>query len=255
MSEMEKAKKVNWKGLISGAIFMIVVILIGAVFLLQQRTLGPSEEALLALQSDNQVLVSQEDGFITFEPNNERSTTGFIFYPGALVDIRSYAPLLREVAAQGYVVVVPSMPLNLAILNSDAGEAAISKYPDINNWAIGGHSLGGVVAANYAAQQSNIDGIIFLASYPANDKLKESDISILSIFGSQDGLTTLQDIEDSRNLLPSDTVFFEIEGGNHSQFGSYGFQNGDNKATISPEEQWAKTTDAIGELLESIPNN
>lgn len=255
MSEIEKKKRVNWKGVATAVIIMIVVFLIGAGFLWQQITLRPSEKALIALQSDNLVMVSQEEGFITFEPKNEIPSTGFVFYPGALVDIRSYAPLLREVAAQGYIVVIPSMPLNLAFLNSDAGAAAISKYPDIDNWVIGGHSLGGTFAANYATQQSDIEGIIFLASYPANDRLKGSDITILSIFASLDGVTTPQDIEDSRHLLPSDAEFIEIIGGNHSQFGSYGLQSRDNKATISPEEQWSLTANAIGELLASIPNN
>jgi pimeloyl-ACP methyl ester carboxylesterase len=104
----------------------------------------------------------------------------------------------------------------------------------------------------YVARHPTIDGIVFLASYPANDALKNNDIRMLSIYGSQDGLTTPQDIEDSRALLPSDAAFVEIKGGNHAQFGSYGLQDGDNQATIAPETQWSQIVDATVALLDTV---
>lgn len=99
-----------------------------------------------------------------------------------------------------------------------------------------------------------IGGIVFWASYPADNTLKGKNIKVLSIYGSKDGLSTTREIESSRNLLPTDAIFVQIEGGNHSQFGSYGFQPSDGQATISPEEQWVQIVDATVKLLVIISN-
>ncbi len=48
----------------------------------------------------------------------------------------------------------------------------------------------------------------------------------------------------SRTLLPADTTWVVIEGGNHAQFGDYGIQPGDNVATISAAEQQTQIVDA-----------
>jgi len=213
----------------------------------------PTEVALQALNSDSQVTVTQHDSFITFEPVNMRVTTGFIFYPGGRVDARAYAPVLHEIAAQGYFVAVAKVRFNLAFFDTNAADRIISQYPQMERWAIGGHSLGGVAAAVYARDHLDvIRAIAFWAAYPADDSLKNSNILVLSLHGTNDGLATDEKINASKALLPAHTQYVDIEGGNHAQFGSYGLQSGDNAASISPEEQWNQTTEATVRLLASL---
>ena len=213
----------------------------------------PNDVALQALKSDAQVIVTQQNGFIIFEPAAQRTTTGFIFYPGGRVDYRAYAPVLHKISARGYFVALVHVKLNLAFFDVNAADKVISQFPEIAQWAIGGHSLGGVAAALYTnTHQDKIRAIAFWTSYPADDTLKNSNVLILSLHGSNDGLATDAKIDAAKALMPAHTQFVTIDGGNHGQFGSYGPQAGDNTATISPEEQWTQTTDAMASLLASL---
>ena len=213
----------------------------------------PTETALQALRSDAQVTVTQQNGFITFEPVTQRTTTGFIFYPGGRVDYRAYAPVLRKIAEQGYFVALVKVNLNLAFFDINAADKVIATYPQIERWGIGGHSLGGVAAAIYTKDNlDTIRAIAFLASYPADDSLKDTNILVTSIYGTNDGLSTGGKIEASKALLPAHTQYIAIDGGNHGQFGSYGEQAGDNAASISAEEQWDQIATATVRMLASL---
>lgn len=245
-------KRLTWKGVLVGGLVVLIAALVTGAVIWMQAAAAPSGTALNALQSDDQVQVSEDAGVIAFEALSRPSATGFIFYPGGGVDYRAYAPPLRQIAARSYLVVLLSMPLNLAFFDTNAADTVIANYPEVENWVIGGHSLGGVAAASYAARHPAIDGIAFWASYPGNDALKDTRVRALSIYGSQDGLATPGQITDSRSLLPPDTLFVEIEGGNHSQFGSYGLQRGDNPAAIAPEAQWSQIVEATVALLASV---
>ena len=240
------------KRVLLGLVIVLIVGMLGFV-VWAENVYQPNEVALQALKSDVQVTVTQQDGFITFEPAAQRTTTGFIFYPGGRVDYRAYAPVLHEIAARGYFVALMHVKLNLAFFDVNAADKVISQFPEINQWAIGGHSLGGVAAALYTnTHLDKIRAIAFWASYPADDMLKNSNVVILSLHGSEDGLATDGKIEESKALLPAHTQFVTIEGGNHGQFGSYGPQAGDNPASISPEEQWTQTAEATAALLASL---
>lgn len=245
-------KRLTWKRIFLTFLLLIVLGFTAAILVWQGRTLGPSEIALASLRSDQQVTFTQSDNAILFEPASAPAATVFIFYPGGGVDYRSYAPLLRAVAARGYGAVALKMPLNLAFFDIEAAGRVISSAPQVKHWVVGGHSLGGVAAARYAANHPEIEGIVFWASYPADASLKSRDIRVLSISGSEDGLSVPETINASRSLLPTDALFIEIQGGNHAQFGAYGSQGGDHPALISPEEQWAQTVDASVGLLEAI---
>ncbi len=234
-------------------VLVLVLLSAGGIVYWMSRAQPASELALRALQSDAHVKVSQQDGIITFEPAGKQASVGFVFYPGGGVDYRAYAPVLRPIAARGYFVALVRVPLNLAFFRADAATEIIARYDGIEVWAVGGHSLGGVVAAMYAVKHpEEVDAVIFFASYPADDGLKNTAIQVMSIYGTNDGLATVDQIDESRKLLPDDTVFLPIEGGNHSQFGSYGFQAGDGIATISAEEQWERVTEAVAPFLESL---
>lgn len=213
----------------------------------------PMPEAINAMQSDSQVTVSS-DPWLVFQPTEQTPTKGLIVYPGGRVDPRAYAPLARAIAEHGYLVVIVPMPLNLAVFGSSRAASVIEAYPEIQNWVIGGHSLGGSMAALYADKNRHqIDGLALWASYPASSNdLSSSKIKVTSIFGTLDGLATQAKIDASRELLPADTVWFPIDGGNHAQFGWYGDQSGDNPAGISRQEQQAQIIQATVELLQSV---
>jgi hypothetical protein len=213
----------------------------------------PMPEAITALQSDAQVTVNPEP-WLQFQPNQQTTTTGFIFYPGARVNPRAYAPQAHAIAAQGYLVVIVPMPLNFAVFGSGRASSVIQAYPNIEHWVIGGHSLGGSMAALYAYNHNDqIDGLVFWASYPASSNdFSGSAMKVTSIYATLDGLATQDKIDASRKLLPVDTTWVKIVGGNHAQFGWYGPQTGDNPATISRLEQQAQAVQSTLELLNSV---
>ena len=213
----------------------------------------PMPEALAALQSDPQVTVTSGQ-WLVFTPAKSQPTTGFIIYPGGRVDYRAYAPAAHQIAAQGYLVVIVRMPLNLAVFDVNAAQNVQAAYPQIQHWAIGGHSLGGAMAATYARTHPGaVQGLALWAAYPASsDDLSRSALHIVSIFGSLDGLATGEKIEASRQLLPADTTWKQISGGNHAQFGWYGDQAGDNPASISRSDQQAQVVTATLGMLESL---
>lgn len=213
----------------------------------------PTDAALQAMESDKLVSVSHEKGFVSFSPAGESPKVGFIFYPGGRVDHRAYAPLVREIAAQGYLAALLDVRLNLAFFDINAADVVSSAYPEVEHWAVGGHSLGGVAAAVYASSRTEqLDGVVLWSSYPSDDSLETSGVKVVSIYGTADGLTTMDEIEASMELLPTDTKFVPIAGGNHAQFGAYGFQDGDNPASIAAEEQWRLVVGATVDFLESM---
>ena len=185
-------------------------------------------------------IVSCKTGTIVYgDPTS--SDVAVIFYPGGRVAPEAYADLCNSLAGQGIPVIVAKMPMNLAVFGINRANGIISDYPDVDNWYLCGHSLGGAMAAVWCARhQNDIQGLILLAAYST----KELNIPVLSIYGSNDGVLKMNNY--SRNLKNlSDVEEHIIEGGNHCQFGSYGFQKGDNEATITGEEQLRQTTALI----------
>lgn len=224
---------------------------------------APRPEALAALVSDDQVRVELiRDVVAVFHPASGRPTKGLILYPGGLVDYRAYAPLARSVAANGYRVVLVKPPLDLAILGTWLVNPIIGFYGDISTWAVGGHSLGGVAAAQVGQRNVNrtLRGVVLLASFPSrSSSLARSGRSVVSIFGTEDGLTEPGDIYRTLNLLPGNAVLVPVVGANHTQFGSYWdgedenfLQPGDRPATILPETQIQSVADVISAFMRSL---
>jgi hypothetical protein len=230
---------------------LAVILLGGAGFMIwASMPSQPMPEAMAALVADDQVKVDDLTWFV-FKPAHSDPRSGLIFYPGGRVDARAYAPLARSIAESGYLVVIVPMPLNLAIFGSNRAQEVIDTYAGVQRWAIGGHSLGGAMAARFAYQNpASVQGLVLMASYPASsDDLSDYDLKVLSIYGTQDAVMADGSIEDSRALLPGDTRWAAIEGGNHAQFGWYGSQSGDGQATISRREQQAAV---VGETLQLL---
>jgi len=232
---------------------IVILLLAGGGFVVwAENPFGPGEQALAALESDSQVKVQQTD-LIVFQPVDVQASTGFIFYPGGRVDYRSYAPALRQIAASGHLVVLVPAPLNLMVFDVNAADAIFPQFPQITHWAVGGHSLGGAMAANYLyTHPGTAEGLVLWASYPAeSNDLSDSGLQVLSIYGTRD-MAGMEKFDATRVLLPADTNWVVIEGGNHAQFGDYGPQPGDNKATISAADQQAQIVVATVDFLDNL---
>lgn len=235
-------------------LLLIVPLALGGAFVLwAESTPSPTSEVLHALETGPELRVAS-DPWLVFHPQVQTKKAGLIFYPGGRVDPRAYAPMARSIAAEGYLAVIVPMPLNLAVFDWDAADRVMLAYPEISSWVIGGHSLGGAMAARYAYRRADrISGLLLLAAYPAaSDDLSAMELPITSVYGTRDGLATPEKIAASSALLPADTRWVAIEGGNHAQFGWYGSQAGDNPAAIEHEDQQNQTINAALELLASV---
>ncbi len=241
------------KKIIVGLLVVIGVVSVG--FIIWGSTPArPMPEAISALETSDTVIVETGKSLVFTPVSSTPTTTGYIFYPGGRVDYRAYAPMANALAEEGFLVVIPRMPLNLAVFGINEAADVIAAYPEINSWVIGGHSLGGSMAASYVYEHpKQIDGLVFLASYPADsNNLSNYTGKVLSISASLDGLATPEKIAHSIGLLPDSTVWSIVEGGNHAQFGWYGSQKGDNAATISREEQQKEVIKNTLDLLTNV---
>jgi pimeloyl-ACP methyl ester carboxylesterase len=240
-------------------VFVLIFIIAGfsTFYVLNSRN-SARPEALAALDSDDAITVQQVEGqdWYVFSPTTTSVDAGFIIYPGGFVDPRAYALLARDIAAAGYQVVLVPMPLDLAVLDFSAADKVVSTFPDISSWAIGGHSLGGAMAAQYiGGNPAAMDGLALWASYPAESTdLSPLSIQAVSIYGDADGVASMENVTDAASRLPPNTVFVPIPGGNHTQFGLYGegLQRGDNPAGISREDQHAVVVESTIQMLDSI---
>jgi len=247
-------------------VFLIIGLLPAMDVYAQMRdSYPPLQEALDALQSDNEVTVTTREFtlplknpyYYVFEPAGATPEKGFIIYPGGKVDARSYAPTARAIAAAGYLTVIAGMPDDLAMNGYTRANSILGQYRDIKKWAVGGHSMGGSFACKYAKQFTwRIDGVILWASWPSFlFNLRYKPIQAISIYGSEDGYP--DEIEAGARQLPPGTEFVKIEGGNHTQFGYYDTspepqQEHDNPATITRQEQQRQIIEATVGFLERL---
>lgn len=223
---------------------LLVLLLIGTIGIIRYLnfSLPADEQAITAMASTSLVQVKDTEDVIVFMPTDQQPTTGLIYYPGGQVEPESFAYAAREIAAQGYLVVIQKMPFNLAMFGKDRAYDIVNNYEFIDHWYLSGFSLGGISACMALSQDATpFDGLILYASYTTKDyDLSHSNLKVLSINGSNDGLATPEKIENGKAYLPADTIFYTIEGGNHTQNAIYGegnLQKGDNEASIDRMEQ------------------
>ena len=184
-----------------------------------------------------------EDDILVYK--GEKVEAGFIFYPGGKVEYTSYEPLMEELASRGILCVLVEMPFQLAILDVNAADGIQEQFPEVPKWYIGGHSLGGSMAASYLTKHGEAyEGLILLGSYSVDDLSKES-FKVLSILGSEDQVLNGENYEENKKNFPDEFQEMIIEGGCHAYFGMYGPQEGDGEPTISNEEQLGMTADII----------
>lgn len=249
--QRQKKRKIN-KNIFKAVAVVVIIALVGSLAWLL-NAYEPQDVARENLVSSNEVKVVEGD-ITEFIPKDVVSHTGVIIYPGARIDVKAYAPLANRLAQNGYKVFAVDMPFNMAIFSSHKADKVIDENKDIENWVIVGHSLGGAMATNAIETNSKIKGIVYLASYPSGDKIKETGAEVLTIWGSKDGVINFENLIKAKENLPKDTEYVEIEGGNHSSFGDYGLQKGDAKAIISEEEQLNITVESICDFINNKIN-
>lgn len=220
----------------------LVISLAFVIFLIYAEQYYHSDgTANSALRSDETVTVIQTEYGWLFDGPSE--SDALIFYPGGKVEETAYAPLLHHLARQVMDVCLVKMPFRLAVFGVNKAAQVIKKH-DYAHWYIGGHSLGGTMAANYAATHGEqLSDVFMLAAY-ASKPLGENNKAII-IYGSEDGVLNQGKLEEANRYLPNHSTTYVIEGGNHAQFGNYGRQDGDGNALISAEEQQRRTVELI----------
>lgn len=229
--------------------FAAVLMLAVFACLLYVRDFYPADEAAweTLLVPAASVTVADPGGRLVFLP--ERPAAGLIFYPGGKVQAEAYAPLMEACAERGILCVLMRMPGNLAVLDSNAADGIAAEYPAVTEWYLGGHSLGGAMAANYAAKHAeDYAGLVLLAAYSTAD-LSGSGLRVLSVVGTEDGVLNREEYERCRENLPADARELVIDGGCHAYFGCYGAQRGDGVPTIGNLEQIERSADAIAALV------
>lgn len=185
-------------------------------------------------------ILEETDDYIIY--GDTKSEVGLIFYPGAKVDEAAYAPILDALTEDDICCVAVRMPYHMAIFDINAATAVREDFPDVKEWYIGGHSMGGAMAAVYAAgHEDELAGLILLAAYPTKEL---EELPVLSVYGSEDGVLNQKKYETAITHAKHLTERM-IEGGNHAGFGNYGEQEGDKSAEILPDEQWQETVDYI----------
>jgi pimeloyl-ACP methyl ester carboxylesterase len=206
-------------------------------------------EATASLASTPEVTFVDNGGRLEWTPADNDYATGLVVYPGGKVPPAAYGPLARAIAAEGYLVIVTPMPFNLAVLGIGAADDAIAAHPEVATWAIGGHSLGGAMAAQYASDHgAQVAGLALWASYPATD-LAGAGLDVVSVYGTLDAGAARIAGDEARAQLPPGTTFVAIEGGNHEQMGWYTGQPNDPPATVPRAEQQARVAAATVAML------
>ena len=220
---------------------ILILICVGGFFLYVSKYYRINYDINNFITTENREnRISEIDNLIIIRPEEDNLTDrGFIFYPGAKVEETAYLPLMERLAKEGITSVLIKMPFNLAVFDINAADRVYEKFNDINNWYIGGHSLGGAMASSYISKnQDKLSGIVLMGAYP----LENNDIPMINLYGSHDNILNKQKLELSKNKI-------EILGGNHGYFGNYTEQKGDGESTISRDEQQQKSVSYIIEFI------
>jgi len=219
-----------------------------------------SSEAHEAIRGDAVVEVTRGAHHWTFKAREGTPRVGLLFYPGALVDPVAYAPLLRSVAAAGFPAVLVEVPRRGGFGGADGAEPltrgidATLSVDNVGQWVVAGHSRGGVIASRLARTNApSLVGLLLIGtSHPRDFSLAQSRLRVTRVYGTRDTVADVEKLELTKPNLPATARHVRIDGGNHSQFGSYGFQPGDWPATISRAEQQRLTLEATLEMLRAV---
>jgi pimeloyl-ACP methyl ester carboxylesterase len=248
---------VYWIRRIWAGLGILALIGFGGWSLVAYRASGNARAALV---SDERVTVVRGASHWFLAPSvTSRREVGLVFFPGALVEPAAYAPLLREVALAGYPALLVELPRRGAFGGADGAEVigrarrAMRGVASVSEWVLSGHSRGGAVAARLVQESgAGISGLVLVGtSHPRDFSLAASTLLVTKVLGTRDGIAPIQKSDANRHLLPATSHWVLIEGGNHSQFGWYGFQPGDSFATIDRHHQQELTREALVNALDA----
>lgn len=214
-------------------LLLIFALLIGIASFAYLNDYSKADAQALAVLSDETIVY--ENKVYDFWTSAD---TALIFYPGGKVEAEAYAILLKGIQEAGIRVFLVEMPFNLAVFDANAATKIIDANPMIEHWYIGGHSLGGAMASQFAEKNADqLDGLILLAAYPLNDAMDQ----VLIITGTKD------QVLDQTKLDGFEVQW--IDGGNHANFAHYGTQKGDGEALIDKDDQIKMTQQWIIEFM------
>ena len=203
-------------------------------------------------QEMTQTEIVYSDNVIALEDldrEGEAKKTGFIFYGDNKIQRECYLPLMIELSNMGYSVYLPTTFGNIPILNLEGAAYVSRTYPHVKTWYIVAHGQACPVAAKYASSHaSKLAGLIFLGGYSKTD-LSDTSLRLLSITGSNDTIMDQAAYATMKANDPRDTVYFEIDGGNHTGFTDTFLIRRDSEAAIPSEEQIHLTAAAIETFL------
>ena len=226
-------------------IWMIAAIVIAVMLLVAAFFYTPAlpEAAEIAKQ------MKDVDGDLYFYGD---SGVGFIIYPGAKADERSYAYIAQQLNAEGHTAVIPNIPLHMSVWGPEQGLEIIEDNPEVEKWFLIGHSLGGLPISQIAAKQpEKLEGIAFVASLMICD-LSDTDLSAIRITAEHDGVMPDKMMESNLDYLPENSTSVMIEGANHNQFGAYWHPGFDGKATITWKEQQDQMISLILDFFDEL---
>ena len=199
---------------------------------------------------------------IAYRPTTRLKSSTLVFFPGALVSPKAYAPLARSVAEAGYPVLVVELPYRGAFGGAESPElqmriaSALASITENHSIVVGGHSRGAVIASRLSVRTPEPSGVILIGtSHPRDVDLSRLEIPVTKIVGTRDGIATQEKVVANAFLLPDRMRWVWIDGGNHSQFGWYGFQPMDWRANISAAEQRNIMTQAVLDLMQTVDSN
>jgi pimeloyl-ACP methyl ester carboxylesterase len=224
--------------IIASVLFAVVVLGATGFFTWAKLPMAATASSVAAVAADSAIDVTDRPDTVVMRPaDTSPRDQGLVFLAGARVDPQAYEQVLSGVVRSGVTVIIVRPVLGFGLFDWRALTDFTSAAPEISHWAVGGHSLGGVRACGYAESDPRVDGLVLFGSYCATTDLSgRTDLPVLSLGGSEDGLSTPDDIERYRDRLPPDAAVVQIEGSNHAQFGAYGDQAGDGTATLTDEE-------------------
>jgi hypothetical protein len=252
----ELRRRARWRIVLAVPALLVCGVLVGA--LAYSRPFPAEPVALAALIPNDRVRIADRITWYEMSPirqdragNPIPPTTGLVLVPGAQIDARAYAHVLRPLVEAGYFVAVLKEPLGFSVLDPDHAETVLAVHPEISYWALAGHSLGGVTAARTADTNEQVNGLVLFGSYPAG-RIERTDLKVTAVFGSNDGLVAPSEIEAAKVDLPGSTAYVEVPGAAHSWFGDYGDQPGDNPGSGDRIAAQATITEATRALLVSL---
>lgn len=255
LSNTENANRKLGKKILKCTLAIFLVILaVSSIFLYKKGWLHPvfkageKAGAVLAGESSEYEIRELDGGALAFVPDQAKQ--GLIFYPGGLVEPKAYAPLMDSLANEAVLCVLLNPKTRLPMFEAGIADGMKEEFPEVADWYIGGHSMGGLAAVSYVSEHlEEFEGLVLLASYPNLD-LRDSGLKVLCAYGSNDGVLSFEAYQEGKALLPADYKEVTIDGGCHSYFADYGVKGGDGEPEITMEEQIGITVKAVMEMVE-----